>query len=108
MVKRISNFPFRLPINEFQLRCFVYKQMSMYDQHLHFNIYGSKKILANGDLRKVWKRATPFVTRAGWFERRLTLTFSIIFSCLEMFFTSNVWRSLTLLQLKTTEHLTKK
>ena len=68
MVKRISNVPFHLPINELQQRrfsCFVYKQMSLYDQHLHLNIYGSKKILANGDLREVWKRATPIITRAG-------------------------------------------
>ena len=90
MVKRISNVPFHIPINELQQRCFscfVYTNV-FYDQHLHFNIYGSKKILANGDLREVWKRATPFITRAGWFESRLTLTFSIIFSRLEMFLTS--------------------
>ena len=67
-----------------------------------------KKILANGDQREVWERATPFITRAGWFESRLTLTFSIIFSCLEMFLTSNVWFSLTLPQLNITDHLTKK
>ena len=69
MVKRISNVPFHLPINELQLRCFsyfVYKQMSMYDQHLHFNIHASeKKSVANGDLREVWERAIPLSAGLG-------------------------------------------
>ena len=105
MVKRISNVPFHLPNNELQLRCFscfVYKQMCI------TSICILTYMLAHGDLHEVWERATPFITGAGLFESRLTLTFNIIFSCLEMFFTSNVWCSLTLLQLETTEHLTKK
>ena len=77
MVKRISNVPFHLPINELQLRCFscfVYKQMSMTSICILTYIL-RKKIIANGDLREVWERATPFITRVGWFESRLTSTF---------------------------------
>ena len=59
------------------------------------------------------------ITWAGLFESWLTLTQdytlrSIFFSCLKMFFHSNVWCSLKLIQLKTegqtiyTENLTKK
>ena len=69
MVKRTSDVPFHLPINELQLRCFsyfIYKQMSMTSICILTYVL-RKAILANSDLREVWERATPFTTSWGPF-----------------------------------------